>query len=85
METGGERLINLLVNEAKKLPSVTENDWNRLTQNRCSTNIFFTMFLQMTADNAKKCYSPAETPSADTIKKATDEFIQLYCSQVKNM
>lgn len=76
----GEYLIIDIVKEAKKLPPVTENDWNILIKKNCP---FFIISLQDTFDNLSRCLSPAEIPSADTVKRATDEYTEIYCFRVK--
>lgn len=81
----GENLINHLVVEAKRLTSVTETVWNRLLQSHCSNSPFLVTFLQMTVSNVRKCLSPAEIPSADTFRRASEEYTRIYCSRVKDL
>ncbi|XP_043465043.1 uncharacterized protein LOC122500253 [Leptopilina heterotoma] len=82
-QEAGNDLINHLVNEAKKLPSVTENDWNTLTQNNCISNPFFIKSVEMTFVNGVACLSPGEIPSSDVAKKALKEYVDIFCSRVK--
>lgn len=83
-QDAGDELINHLVNEAKKLPSVTENDWNTLTQNNCIASPFFIKSLEMTFANGVRCLSAGEVPSADVAKKALKEYVDIFCSRVKD-
>ncbi|XP_051160567.1 uncharacterized protein LOC127281103 [Leptopilina boulardi] len=79
----GENLIIHIVNEAKKLHSVTENDWNNLIKNHCQSSPFFIVSLQISFGYTGGCLSAGQIPSPDLTNKAIEEYKEIYCSRVK--